>query len=124
MLNGETENRGYYNAERVSFTNNEFSELKGVLLSLYRGGPDESTLGPNLLFTKNKVTSCNTIDPATPLIDLTGVQQSRISWNHFKNCNSAETAGKLIRYADNVRANHILENNFLSRQATLLQTSS
>ena len=122
MLKNETDNRGYYNAERVSFTNNEFSELKGVLLSLYRGGPDESTLGPKLTFTKNKLVNCTTTDSTDALIKLTGVQQTNISSNLFTNCNPSHSknssmpsaqivTGRLIHYTDLVRANHIFHNN-------------
>jgi len=122
MLNGETDNRGYYNAEKISFTNNEFSESKGALLSVYRGGTDESTLGPKLTFAKNKLADCTTMDSTNALIQLTGVQQTAITSNLFTNCNPSYTknaasssttgvTGKLIYYADLVRANHIFHNN-------------
>ena len=122
MLRDETDNRGYYNAEMVSFTNNEFSELKGALLSVYRGGPDESTLGPKLTFTENKLANCTTMDSTDALIKLTGVQQTNISSNLFTNCNPSYSkyaampsaqivTGRLIHYTDLVRAIHIFQNN-------------
>jgi poly(beta-D-mannuronate) lyase len=119
MLNNETDNKGYYNAEKIFFANNEFSVLKGSLLSVYRGGSDESTLGPQLLFTKNILKDCTTPDTASAVIQLTGVQQTNIASNYFTNCNppsyntatKIQATGKLIHYTDFVRANHIFHNN-------------
>jgi poly(beta-D-mannuronate) lyase len=47
-LDKETDDIGIYNAERVTFTENHFSDIEGAALSLYRGGKDESTFGPIL----------------------------------------------------------------------------
>jgi poly(beta-D-mannuronate) lyase len=47
-LDKETDDRGIYNAEQVTFTNNIFSNISGTILQLYRGGSDESTTGPFL----------------------------------------------------------------------------
>lgn len=54
-LDKEIEDLGIYNAEYVTLTNNEFSQVDGALIKLYRGGSDESTFGPHLLMTHNKV---------------------------------------------------------------------
>ncbi|MFD2164817.1 chondroitinase-B domain-containing protein [Thalassotalea euphylliae] len=54
-LDKEIEDLGVYNAEYVTLVGNEFSEVKGALIKLYRGGSDESTFGPHLLMTNNKV---------------------------------------------------------------------
>jgi poly(beta-D-mannuronate) lyase len=119
MLNNETDDKGYYSAEKISFTNNEVSSSKGVLLSVYRGGNDESTMGPKLSFTYNKLVNCNTTDTSSALIQLTGVQQSNISRNEFTSCNPGAT-GKLIDYNDFVRANHIFKNNSINSSGSVL----
>ncbi len=106
-MDSETDNKGYYAAEKVIITNNKFSTVTGMLLNLYRGGNDESTLGPNLLFSNNKLENCVTKSNA-PLITLTGVQQSNVSSNSFIKCNPTRT---IILYKDIVRARHIFTNN-------------
>lgn len=106
-MNSEKDDKGYYAAEKIIIDKNTFSSQKGILLNLYRGGNDESTLGPNLLFTNNKIKDCYT-NSNEPLLVLTGVQQSSISSNSFSNSNSP---GTLILYKDIVRAKHIFAKN-------------
>jgi len=109
LLAAEKADKGYYNVEKMRFAGNQFTDGNGMLLDLYRGGKDESTLGPQLLFTNNRVTNYNTTNQR-PLVQLTGVQVTAITGNQFSNCN----AGKpLIVYKDIVRAMHYLaRNNF------------
>jgi len=125
MLNSETDNKGYYSAEKIVFSNNWCSVLKGVLLSVYRGGSDESTMGPKLLFTNNTIQTSQTMDTSAAFIQLTGVQQTIISSNYFINCNQtyirdsgspsqSVVIGKVIHYTDFVRANHIFHHNFIT----------
>ncbi|MBN8675059.1 MAG: polysaccharide lyase 6 family protein [Chitinophagales bacterium] len=109
LMNDETDNKGYYSAEKVFMGHNIFTNQAGTLLSIYRGGNDESTLGPDLVFSHNKITTCNTTG-ASPLIELTGVQQTKIFSNQFSGSNSQ---GILIYYKDFVRADHRLERNIL-----------
>lgn len=47
-LDKETDDFGIYNAENVILKNNSFTDIDGAVLSLYRGGADESTFGPFL----------------------------------------------------------------------------
>jgi poly(beta-D-mannuronate) lyase len=107
VMNEEKEDKGYYNAEVILISNNKFTNQKGVLLDVYRGGNDESTLGPKLVFTNNILSGCNT-NSDKGLIQLMGVQQSLIAANRFTNCDSL---GLLIAYSDVVRADHTLKNN-------------
>lgn len=107
MMIDERENKGYYNAEKIVITKNKFDSQSGTLLSIYRGGNDESTMGPNLSFIENKVKDCNTSDNSS-LISFTGVQVTLISTNKFSGCNTANT---LVSYKDIVRARHRFENN-------------
>jgi poly(beta-D-mannuronate) lyase len=108
MVN-EKDNKGYYNAEKIRINRNEFKNGSGVLLAIYRGGNDESTLGPNLSFTNNLVSNYNTTG-SEALVQLTGVQKTRLTGNEFRNCNTSKT---LIEYKDTVRADHFLSGNIL-----------
>ena len=84
-------------------------------MDIYRGGNDESTLGPDLVAIDNSFDNCNTEDNA-PLIKLTGVQQSNFSFNAFMECNPQKT---LILYKDVVRARHIENRNLFTRSGNI-----
>ena len=115
MMNEEIENKGYYNAEKIWIGHNYFNSQNGTLLNVYRGGNDESTLGPNLSFSHNKINNCN--NKATdPLIMLTGVQVSNIFSNNFSGC---ATSATLIAYKDMVRARHSVQKNILSNSGKI-----
>ncbi|HEY5970242.1 MAG TPA: polysaccharide lyase 6 family protein [Chitinophagaceae bacterium] len=112
-MKNEEDNKGYYNAEKIIIRHNNFNSQNGTLLNVYRGGSDESTLGPNLTFSHNKLSNCNVADP---LITLTGVQVSNIFSNNFSNCNPSST---LIFYKDIVRAKHSFERNTLTNSGKI-----
>jgi poly(beta-D-mannuronate) lyase len=107
-MKDEAENKGYYNAERIVIRHNNFNSQNGTLLTIYRGGSDESTLGPDLTFSHNRLINCTSDDT---LIKLTGVQGTNIFSNNFSNCNPSST---LILYKDLVRARHSFERNILT----------
>lgn len=111
----ETDDKGYYNAEKIIIGHNQFNKQTGVLLNVYRGGNDESTMGPQLFFSHNKLTDCNTPD-ASPLISLTGVQVTNIFSNQFTGSNPAKT---LVLYKDTVRARHSFEKNILTQSGSI-----
>ena len=104
LLNSERDDRGYYGAEKIVFDKNILERIRGTILDVYRGGADESTLGPDIKFTNNVVSHVDN-RPDLPLIQLYGVQRTEINNNQFKNSGSA---GTLIKYTDVVRARHIL----------------
>ena len=112
-LDKETDNVGYYNVEFFRITACTFNNNKGCILNLYRGGRDESTMGPKLEFDNNEVENCTNKDD---LIKLFGVQISNIYSNKFINSNPNKT---LISYGDNVRARHLLENNTFTNSGTI-----
>ncbi|HEX7846420.1 MAG TPA: polysaccharide lyase 6 family protein [Chitinophagaceae bacterium] len=114
MMADEKEDKGYYNAEKIVIGHNNFTAQKGQLLNIYRGGNDESTLGPNLSFSHNKVKDCNS--GKDPLIQLTGVQVTNLFSNNFINSNPGSI---LINYRDTVRANHSLDKNTLSQSGSI-----
>jgi poly(beta-D-mannuronate) lyase len=109
IMNEEKEDKGYYNAEKILIGHNNFTSQTGSLLDIYRGGNDESTLGPHLSFSHNKLSNYKTL-AGDALIKLTGVQVSNIFSNNFSGCNSS---GILITYKDIVRARHNFEKNKL-----------
>ena len=109
----EKEDKGYYNIEKISMTHNNFDKLDGYLLNIYRGGSDESTLGPDLTFSHNKLSDCY---GDKPLITLTGAQVTNIFSNNFSNCNPTLT---LLSYKDMVRAKHNFERNTLTNSGKI-----
>jgi len=111
----ETDKKGYYNVEKIKFSNNNFANNKGQLLTMLRGGNDESTMGPLLSFTNNKIIDCDSNDK--PLIYLYGTQMSDMSVNTFLRCN---IKGILVKYEDAVRAAHIFANNKRMTSGTII----
>ncbi len=81
----ELDKKGYYNVEKFFIDNNSITELKGQILATQRTGNDESTMGPNLSFSNNKLTDCKSDEP---LIHLYGTQVSSIANNSFTNYNA------------------------------------
>ena len=84
-------------------------------MDIYRGGNDESTLGPDLVVAENTFDNCSTEDDA-PLISLTGIQKTLFFFNSFVDCNPAK---QLIIYKDTVRARHELTRNIITRSGSI-----
>ena len=99
--------KGYYNVEKLKIEDCEFVNIKGQILTMLRSGNDESTMGPNLLFSNNKLTNCRS-ENKEPLIYLYGTQVSNFLNNSFTNCNGN---GTLIKFEDKVRAHHFIDGN-------------
>jgi poly(beta-D-mannuronate) lyase len=112
-LKDEDDNKGYYNAERIVVANNSFTNHTGQLATIYRGGNDESTMGPIFTFSNNKIVNC-TANGA--LIELFGVQQSNVNNNVFT---SSNIAGKTVAYTDNTKAFHYQKNNSTVNSGTI-----
>ncbi len=112
-LKDEDDNKGYYNAERIFVTNNSFTNHTGQLAIIYRGGNDESTMGPIFSFSANKMVNCTSNGA---LIELFGVQQSNIYNNQFSIANKG---GKIIAYTDNTKAFHYQKNNSATESGTI-----
>ena len=115
MMSEEREDKGYYNAEKIFIGHNSFSSQTGTMLDIYRGGNDESTLGPDLTFSHNRLSNCVS-SGTNPLLSLTGIQVTNIFSNNFSASNPAST---LILYKDTVRARHSFEKNILSNSGSL-----
>jgi poly(beta-D-mannuronate) lyase len=115
-LDDETDKKGYYNVEKLKINNCIFNQNKAQFLTILRGGNDESTMGPSLTFSNNKVTNSNT-ENNLPLIDMNGAQVSFLENNNFLNCN---TAKNLVRYQDAVKAVHIFKKNVLNNSGEIV----
>lgn len=102
----ETDKKGYYNVEKLYINNNTFHSVTGQVLTMLRGGNDESTMGPMVWFNNNTLQDCNS--GASPLIYYYGTQLSYEQNNKFINSN---TGGVLIQYEDMVKAEHYFKNN-------------
>ena len=114
-LNNETDNKGYYNVENMQVEQCTFINQEGAILNIYRGGNDESTLGPKLHFDNNSFIACNNIQA---LITLYGVQQSYFTNNHFINSNIGKTT---ISYIDKVRGLHVQKSNQFINSGTITE---
>jgi len=107
-FSNETDKKGYYNVEHLKIANNIITHQTGQVVTMLRGGNDESTMGPSIIFTGNNIskTQCT-----GPLLSLNGTQQSLITRNRFTDCNSKQIT---ILYQDAIRAVHLFSNNFFT----------
>ena len=82
----ENDNYGRYNAEYLSVTKSTFNGIGGPIVSLYRGGTDESTFGPHFLFKDNTVVGSGhkAMTGENTSLGLVGVQDVRIEGNRFE----------------------------------------
>lgn len=85
QLNKETNDKGDYNSEFVYVVDNSFTNVGENVLNYYRGGYDESTIGGNLVFTNNTVSSCGKNDDESILIKTRGIVNVEFANNTFSN---------------------------------------
>ncbi|WP_298196561.1 polysaccharide lyase 6 family protein [Novosphingobium sp.] len=78
----ERDDFGRYNAEAVEISGSRFTDVGGAIASIYRGGTDESTFGPQVRFSGNQVTHSGTT--GSGLLALVGVQQLAITDNRIE----------------------------------------
>lgn len=83
-LAAQKQDRGIYNASYVTLNNDIFFEVMGSALNLYRGGNDESTLGPFLRVNHCVFQDVNNKELGATL-KLIGVQYSNITNSIFSN---------------------------------------
>lgn len=109
----ETDDFGRYNAEYLDISGTTFDNIHGGIVSLYRGGSDESTFGPHFRFEKNRVTGSGGKDRAA--IKLVGVQQVNIRGNTFTKSGAlriTETTGSPMMT--------LIDNDFVTTQLPVL----
>jgi len=94
FLAAETENRGTYNAEIIRVTNNRFFSILNAGINVHRGGPDESTTGPQLHVEGNVFENVNNQERGSAIMAW-GAQVVNIFNNQFI---GAGRAGCVIRF--------------------------
>ncbi|WP_025762049.1 polysaccharide lyase 6 family protein [Dyadobacter tibetensis] len=95
-LASEKEDKGIYNAEYVILENCLFKNILTGALDLYRGGNDESTLGPFLTIDHCTFDAVGNVELGH-VLKVMGVQWSDIRNSIFHN---SGRAGRSIRYED------------------------
>lgn len=114
-LDAETDDYGIYNIEFLSVTDSSFSRVKGPVASVYRGGRDESTFGPHVVFDGVKFSDIG--GGEAPMVRLHGVQNLRLENNSAENSKPAAfiiTTGK---------PKPVLKNNRTSSGGAFLTTT-
>ncbi|MFC6225917.1 polysaccharide lyase 6 family protein [Hymenobacter artigasi] len=111
----ETKDKGTYNAEYVILRNCLFRNVQGSALELYRGGNDESTLGPFL--TVDHCTFDNVGGAKSPALMLTGVQ-----WTDIRNSlfNKSGVASAAIKYQELGKSKNRLSNTNFSQSGKVV----
>ena len=74
-----------YNAEYLTVSNCNFSNVKQNVIDYYRGGYDESTIGGNLLLEYSTFTNSGAKEQNGILLNTRGIINVDISNNIFKN---------------------------------------
>lgn len=78
-LDSETDDFGIYNAEFIAVSGTRFENISEPAISLYRGGTDESTFGPNVVVKDSAFKSVGS--GKAPILNLHGVQNLELSGN-------------------------------------------
>lgn len=112
-LNKEHDDLGIYNAEYLTIENNQFTDIKGALVKLYRGGTDESTFGPHLIFNDNQLTSVGNgkRNKQKASLYLHGTQVASIRGNSF-----TQSAGINIEHTTGEPITVLTDNQFIDTQ--------
>lgn len=95
-LNTENDDRGRYNAEYITVKNCKFTDMMGSAIDVYRGGNDESTLGPFVT-----IASCDFINVCNRELG-TAVRMIGVQWSRIKNCRFSDSgkSGRSIWFED------------------------
>ncbi|WP_041524026.1 polysaccharide lyase 6 family protein [Gilvimarinus agarilyticus] len=108
-LDSEKDDYGMYNAEYITVKNSQVSNATGGLMTVYRGGTDESTFGPHVHVDGVTVSASPAADASGSSILLHGVQRGLIENSRFDNSAPIvvqhTVGGPVIRIDDN-RYNH------------------
>ncbi|WP_084632515.1 polysaccharide lyase 6 family protein [Shewanella waksmanii] len=109
-LNKESDDLGIYNAEYLTIENNQFTDIEGALVKLYRGGTDESTFGPHLIFNNNQLISVGNgkRNKQKASLYLHGTQVASISGNNF-----TQSAGINIEHTTGEPITQVTDNQFI-----------
>ncbi|WP_049723887.1 polysaccharide lyase 6 family protein [Gilvimarinus polysaccharolyticus] len=104
-LDSERDDYGMYNAEYITVKDSNVSNVNGGLMTVYRGGTDESTFGPHVSVDNVTVTNSPAADANAHSILLHGVQRALVSNSHFDNSAPIlvqhTVGGPVVRISDN-----------------------
>ena len=78
-LDPETDDYGIYNSEFLSIKDSKFERIGGPVVSVYRGGRDESTFGPHVDISRSEFRDIGGAD--APLMVLHGIQKGSFTGN-------------------------------------------
>ena len=92
LLDKETDDKGDYNVEFLTFTDCDFRDISHEVIDFYRGGYDESTIGGVLHFEGNMLANCGKQDTDEILINTRGIINVTMKGNQFKNNKTKLTA--------------------------------
>lgn len=81
-FSAEKEDKGIYNVERMEIKNCAFSNLQGTAIVIYRGGNDESTIGPSVLVDHCVFNEVNNSEQGS-VVKLLGAQEATITNSIF-----------------------------------------
>lgn len=95
-LNTENDDRGRYNAEYVTIDNCKFVDMMGSAIDVYRGGNDESTLGPFVT-----INDCDFINICNRELG-TAVRMIGVQWSRISDCRFLDSgkSGRSIWFED------------------------
>ena len=85
-LNVETDDLGIYNGEYVTVEDTKFIDIAGAAVDIYRGGTDESTFGPQLVFRNSTLDNVGLgkRNRSGASINLVGAQRVQVEGNSFR----------------------------------------
>lgn len=84
-FDAETDDFGIYNVEYLIIKNSTFSNIRGSVASVYRGGRDESTFGPHAFISGSSFSEIGGAD--APLARLHGTQNIKLVENTVDGAN-------------------------------------
>ncbi len=86
QMDQENDDLGIYNVEYIGIAGSSFENVDGSVLSVYRGGTDESTFGPHVLVADSAFDSVGNgrRNKTNGSISLHGVQVTEIHGNKFR----------------------------------------
>ncbi|MDA9367830.1 polysaccharide lyase 6 family protein [bacterium] len=95
-LNSENDDRGRYNAEYITVSNCQFVDMMGSAIDIYRGGNDESTLGPFVT-----INDCNFVNICNRELG-TAVRMIGVQWSRIYDCKFVDSgkSGRAIWFED------------------------
>jgi poly(beta-D-mannuronate) lyase len=110
-LNTENDDRGRYNAEYITIDNCKFIDMMGSAIDVYRGGNDESTLGPFVT-----INDCDFINVCNRELGTT-VRMIGVQWSRIRDCRFSDSgkSGRSIWFEDpawaDIQIDHIVLSN-------------